>query len=71
MQNQHAGLSQTLAEQRTTEWRQQTAQARLVRGARPPRGWWRRARVVRRWWQLAGWPDLATVQPGSRTSTSS
>ena len=71
MTNQHAGLSQVLAEQRMTERWEQAARARLVRGARPPRSWWRRARVVRRWWQLAGWPDLATVQPGSRTSTSS
>ena len=70
MHNQHAGLSQLLAEQRTTERRSEAAQARLVRGGRPPR-WRRRARVARRWWQLARWPGVAAVQPVNRTPTSS
>jgi hypothetical protein len=70
MHNQLAGLSQVLAEQRITEWRQQAAHARLVRGARPPRRR-RRARVVRGWWQLARWPAVATDQPVSRPQGSS
>jgi hypothetical protein len=64
MNNQHAGLSQVLAEQRMTEWRQQAAHARLARSARPPR---RRKRwAARRWWQLARWPAVATKQPARR-----
>jgi hypothetical protein len=54
MNNQHAGLSQVLAEQRV--------HARLSRGARPP-GRRRRSRVARGWWQLARWPAVATQQP--------
>ena len=69
MHNQHAGLSQLLAEQRRTERRSEAAQARLVRGGRPPRR--RKARVARRWWQLARWPGVAAVQPVNRTPTSS
>jgi hypothetical protein len=62
MTNQHAGLSQTLASQRITERHQQAAQARLLRGARPPRR--RRIRsAARRWWRLARWPGIATKQP--------
>ena len=65
MNNQHAGLSQVLAEQRMTERRQQAAQARLLRGARPPGR--RRARwAARRWWQLARWSAVATQQPARR-----
>jgi hypothetical protein len=52
MNNQHAGLSQVLAEQRMTERWEQAAHARLAHGARQRR----RARVVRGWWQLARWP---------------
>ena len=37
MNNQHADLSQALAEQRIAERRQQAAHARLARSARPPR----------------------------------
>jgi hypothetical protein len=61
MNNQHAGLSQALANQRITERHQQAAHARL-RGARPPRR--RRTRwAARRWWQLARWPRIASNQP--------
>jgi hypothetical protein len=61
MNNQHAGLSQVLAEQRMTGRRQQAAYARLARSARPSR---RRKRwAARRWWQLARWPAVATKQP--------
>jgi hypothetical protein len=62
MHNQHAGLSQVLAEQHIAEWREQAAHARLVRGPRPPRRR-RRARVARGWWQLARWPGVAAQQP--------
>jgi hypothetical protein len=58
MNNQHAGLSQALAEQRIAERRQQAAHARLVGGAHPPRRR-RRAWVPRRWWQLLRWPAIA------------
>jgi hypothetical protein len=62
MNNQHAGLSQTLASQRITERHQQAAHARLLRAARPPRR--RRTRwAARRWWQLARWSRIATKQP--------
>jgi hypothetical protein len=63
MNNQHAGLSQLLAEQRMTERRAQAARARLVRGPRPP-GRRRRSRAARGWWQLARWPAVAVAQPG-------
>jgi hypothetical protein len=69
MHNQHAGLSQALADQRITERHEQAAHARLGRGTRPPRGRRRRAEAARRWWRLARWPGDATVQPGSRTPT--
>jgi hypothetical protein len=52
MSNQHAELSQTLAEQHITKRRAQAAQARLVRGARPPHRR-RRSWTVGGWWQLA------------------
>jgi hypothetical protein len=71
MNNQHAGLSQLLAEQRISEQHEQAAHARLVRGARPPRRRRRRAEAVRRWWQLARWPGVATDQPVSRPQGSS
>jgi hypothetical protein len=61
MNNQHAGLSQVLAEQRITERHEQAAHARLSRGAHPAR---RRKRwAARGWWQLARWPAVATKQP--------
>jgi hypothetical protein len=71
MHNQHAGLSQLLAAQRIREHHGQAVQARLVRDARPPRGRRRRAEVARRWWQLARWPVVATVQPISRPQDNS
>ena len=70
MNNQHAGLSQVLAEQRITERREQAAHARLARGARPSRRR-RRAWVVRGWWRLARWPGVAADQPVSRPQASS
>ena len=66
MHNQHAGLSQALAEQRITERHAQAAHARLVRGARQ-----RRSRVARGWWQPARWPGVAADQPVSRLQASS
>jgi hypothetical protein len=68
MHNQHAGLSQLLAEQRITQWHEQVTHARLVRGARPPRRR-RRSRTVRGWWQLARWPAVATQQSARRPNT--
>jgi len=62
MNNQHAGLSQALAEQRITERHEQATHARLISGARPPRRR-RRAWVARRWWQLARWPGVPADQP--------
>ena len=50
MHNQHAGLSQVLADQRITERHQQADQARLTDGASPPRR--HRWRIDRRWWRL-------------------
>jgi hypothetical protein len=48
MTNQHAGLSQTLAAQHTTELREQaTHQRRLHALGRPHRP----TRATRRWWQ--------------------
>jgi hypothetical protein len=52
MHNQHAGLSQTLAEQHITGLPDEADQARLVRGARSPHRR-RRSWTVRGWWQLA------------------
>jgi hypothetical protein len=69
MTNQHAGLSQTLAEQRITERHEQATQARLVRGTRPSRRRRRRAWLRRRLWQLAQRPGVATDQPVSRRPT--
>jgi hypothetical protein len=61
MHNQHAGLSQILAEQHITQRREQAAHARLASGARPPRR--RRRWAGRGWWQLARWPAVAAEQP--------
>jgi hypothetical protein len=61
MNNQHAGLSQVLAEQRITQRRQQAAHARLAGGTRPPRR--RRRWAARSWWQVARWPAVAAEQP--------
>jgi hypothetical protein len=68
MSNQHAGLSQALAEQRITERQEQAAQARLARAARPHRP--RRRSRVSRWRQL-GWVAVATNQPVSRPQDAS
>ena len=51
MHNQHAGLSQLLAEQRITQRQEQAAQARPAQSAGRPRRR-RRQWLVRRWWQL-------------------
>jgi hypothetical protein len=61
MTNQHAGLSQVLAEQRITERREQAAHWRLGRGAGSPLRR-RRSRAARGWWQLARCPAVATQQ---------
>jgi hypothetical protein len=64
MHNQHAGLSQALADQRITERHEQAAHARLVGDARLPR---RRRRTGRGWWRLAPrWLDVAANQPANR-----
>jgi hypothetical protein len=65
MNNQHAGLSQVLAEQRISQRRHQAAEARLVRGAGLPRR--RRRRAAHGWWQLARWPAVALKQPARRS----
>jgi hypothetical protein len=67
MHNQHAGLSQVLAEQHISQRRERAAQARLAHGARRRR----QSRVVRGWWQPAGWPRMAVDQPISRPQASS
>jgi hypothetical protein len=61
MHNQHAGLSQALAEQRIAERHEQAAHARLAGGARLPRR--RRRWASRGWWSLARWPAVAAEQP--------
>jgi hypothetical protein len=71
MHNQHAELSQTLAEQHITERHEQATLARLVRVARPPRRRRRRAWPARHWWQLARWPAVATEQPTRRPHNAS
>jgi hypothetical protein len=55
MTNQHAGLSQVLAEQRITQPQAQADHARLARGAPRRRRQW----TVQGWWQLARRPDIA------------
>lgn len=62
MHNQHAGLSQALADQHRTERHEQAAHARLLRAARPQRRRHRRW-AAPRWWRLARWPGVATEQP--------
>jgi hypothetical protein len=66
MHNQHAGLSQLLAEQRITDRHEQAAHARLAGGARPPRR--RRRWAALGWWQLARWPGRPADQPAHRLS---
>jgi len=60
--NQHAQLSQVLAEQHRTELQAQAAHARLARGAHPLRR--RRRRMPPGWWQLARRP---AGQPSPRS----
>jgi hypothetical protein len=69
MHNQHAGLSQALADQRITERHEQANQARLAGDARPPRR--RRWRLARRWWQWARWPGGTADQPAGRPHSAS
>jgi hypothetical protein len=59
MTNQHAGLSQLLAEQRITERHEQATHARLAHGAGRPR---RRRRWLAPGRQVAHWPGVATEQ---------
>jgi hypothetical protein len=63
MTNQHAGLSQVLAQQHTTQLWEQAAHARLLREARPPHQ--RRRWAARGWWRLTRWPG-AVHQPARR-----
>jgi hypothetical protein len=63
MHNQHAGLSQVLAEQRITQRHAQAHHARLVRDGRAPR---RRRWTIRGWWQLARRPGIAADRPVHR-----
>jgi hypothetical protein len=70
MNNQHAGLSQVLAEQRITERHEQATHARLVNGARPPHRR-RRSWAAGGWWQLARWPAVAAEQPVHRPHSAS
>jgi hypothetical protein len=65
MTNQHAGLSQVLAEQHITGRHEQAAHARLARDAHPSRRQ-RQAWMARGWWQLDRWPAVATKQPARR-----
>ena len=60
MHNQHAGLSQTLADQHITELRDHASRQRLKLAARQPRRW--RRSPHRHWWQLLD------RQPSPRTS---
>jgi len=50
MNNQHTGLSQTLAEQHISALQEQATRRRPLRAARPPRR--RRTSSPRRWSQL-------------------
>jgi hypothetical protein len=60
MNNQHRGLSQTLADQHITGLRDHATRQRLKLAARHPRR--RRMSSPRRWWQLLD------RQPSPRTS---
>jgi hypothetical protein len=62
MRNQHAELSQLLADQRITQRHEHATHARLISGARPPRRR-RRSQAARDWWQLVRSPSAATEQP--------
>jgi hypothetical protein len=65
MYNQHAGLSQALAEQRITERHEKADHARLVAGASPPRRH-RRWTDLTRWRLAPRWPGGAAHQPADR-----
>jgi hypothetical protein len=67
MHNQHAGLSQLLADQRISHRHQQAAHARLAHTAGRPRRR-RRRWLARRWWQLTRWPGVA-AEPAVRHPT--
>jgi hypothetical protein len=69
MHNQHAGLSQALADQRITERREQADHTRLAGGARLPRR--RRSRARRGWWQWSWWLGVAADQPADRPHSAS
>ena len=60
MHNQHAGMSQLLAEQRITDRHKQATAARLAGGARSPRRRRRWAALGR--WQLGGQAAPPTSQ---------
>jgi hypothetical protein len=65
MHNQHAGLSQTVADQRITERRDEADRARLAAGARPPRRSRRWTEPIR--WRLAArWLGGPADQPADR-----
>jgi hypothetical protein len=70
MHNQHDGLSQTVADQRITEWREAADHMRLAGGASPPR---RRRRWTERFrWRLAPrWLGGAADQPADRPHSAS
>jgi hypothetical protein len=59
MHNQHAELSQVLADRHITQSHEQATHARLINSARPPRPR-RRSRAARDWWQLVRSPSAAT-----------
>jgi hypothetical protein len=65
MHNQHAGLSQTVAEQRITERREAADHMRLAGGARPPRRPRRWTERIR-WRPAPRWLGGATDQPADR-----
>jgi hypothetical protein len=70
MHNQHAGLSQTVADQRIAERRKEADHARLASGVRPPRRSRRWTERIR--WRLAPrWLSGATDQPADRPHSAS
>jgi hypothetical protein len=70
MHNQHAGLSQTVADQRITERHEAADHMRLAGGATPPRR--RRRWTGRIRWRLAPrWLGRAAHQPADRPRSAS
>ena len=59
MHNQHAGLSQLLAQQHIQDLQEQAAQGRLADAEGRPRRW-RHRWATRRWWELVRWPGGTT-----------